>query len=172
MKPRLLLTSSLLMVCMSLTLSAQTLNVQAATPPTGQPTEETQGRLADDSKVKELLTGQEDTSPYSTDQPYIKLTTAKTKGKWQLTLGIKKADKGTAWADLNGNERIDEVTPKYALLGTHAGRRTFICNALALGIPPQVVMKWTGHSDYKAMKPYINIADDIKANAMSKFNQL
>ena len=71
-----------------------------------------------------------------------------------------------------GNERIDEVTPKYALLGTHAGRRTFICNALALGIPPQVVMKWTGHSDYKAMKPYIDIADDIKANAMSKFNQI
>ena len=71
-----------------------------------------------------------------------------------------------------GNERIDEVTPKYALLGTHAGRRTFICNAFALGIPPQVVMKWTGHSDYKTMKPYIDIADDIKANAMSKFNQL
>ena len=71
-----------------------------------------------------------------------------------------------------GNERIDEVTPKYALLGTHAGRRTFICNALALGIPPQVVMKWTGHSDYKAMKSYIDIADDIKASAMSKFNQL
>ena len=44
-----------------------------------------------------------------------------------------------------GNERIDEITPKYALLGTHAGRRTFICNALALGIPTQVVMKWTGH---------------------------
>lgn len=71
-----------------------------------------------------------------------------------------------------GNERIDEVTPKYALLSTHAGRRTFICNALALGIPAQVVMKWTGHSDYKAMKPYIDIADDIKANAMNKFNQL
>ena len=71
-----------------------------------------------------------------------------------------------------GNERIDDVTPKYVLLGTHAGRRTFICNALALGIPPQVVMKWTGHSDFKAMKPYIDIADDIKANAMSKFNQL
>jgi integrase len=71
-----------------------------------------------------------------------------------------------------GNRRMDEVTPKYALLGTHAGRRTFICNALSLGIPPQVVMKWTGHSDYKAMKPYIDIADDIKASAMEKFNQL
>jgi hypothetical protein len=71
-----------------------------------------------------------------------------------------------------GNQRIDEVTPKHALLGTHAARRTFICNALSLGIPPQVVMKWTGHNDYKAMKPYIDIADDIKVSAMDKFNQL
>lgn len=71
-----------------------------------------------------------------------------------------------------GNKRIDEVIPKYALLSTHAGRRTFICNALALGIPAQVVMKWTGHSDYKAMKPYIDVADDIKANAMARFNKL
>ena len=71
-----------------------------------------------------------------------------------------------------GNRRIDEVLPKYALLGTHAGRRTFICNALSLGIPPQVVMKWTGHSDYTAMKPYIDIADDIKSNAMDKFNKI
>ena len=65
-----------------------------------------------------------------------------------------------------GNERIDEVTPKYALLGTHAGRRTFICNALSMGIPAQTVMKWTGHSDYKAMKPYIDIADKDKQEAM------
>ena len=71
-----------------------------------------------------------------------------------------------------GNERIDEIFPKYALLSTHAGRRTFICNALALGISAEVVMKWTGHSDYKAMKPYIDIADEIKASAMNKFNTL
>ena len=70
-----------------------------------------------------------------------------------------------------GNERIDEVFPKYELLGTHAGRRTFICNALSLGISPQVVMKWTGHSDYKAMKPYIDIADSAKAEAMKLFDK-
>jgi integrase len=71
-----------------------------------------------------------------------------------------------------GNKRINEVTPKYALLGTHVGRRTFIYNALLLGIPPQVVIKWTGHSDYKAIKPYMDIADDAKANAMDKFDRL
>lgn len=34
------------------------------------------------------------------------------------------------------------------------------------------VMKWTGHNDYKEMKPYIDIADDIKVSAMDKFNQI
>jgi len=53
---------------------------------------------------------------------------------------------------------------------TRCKKKHWICNALSLGIPPQVVMKWTGHSDYKAMKPYIDIADDIKAKAMQKFN--
>lgn len=47
-------------------------------------------------------------------------------------------------------QRVEETYPKYALVGTHAARRTFICFALSNGIPPQVVMKWTGHSDYKA----------------------
>ena len=70
-----------------------------------------------------------------------------------------------------GNERIDVVKPKYELVGTHTGRRTFICNALGMGISPQIVMKWTGHSDYKAMKPYIDVADEIKMEAMKKFNQ-
>lgn len=74
--------------------------------------------------------------------------------------------------EYKGNKRIDVIVPKYSLIGTHAGRRTFICNALSLGIPPQVVMKWTGHSDYKAMKPYIDIADEVKANAMERFNLL
>ena len=69
-----------------------------------------------------------------------------------------------------GAERFDEVYPKYELIGTHCGRRTFICCALAMGIAPQTVMKWTGHSDYKSMKPYIDIADTEKKKAMSLFN--
>jgi integrase len=69
-----------------------------------------------------------------------------------------------------GNERKEELIPKYELISTHAGRRTFICMALSKGIPPSVVMKWTGHSDYKAMKPYIDIADDVKEEYMKKFD--
>lgn len=70
-----------------------------------------------------------------------------------------------------GAERYDEIHPKYELIGTHCGRRTFICNALILGISPNIVMKWTGHSDYKAMKPYIDITDKAKSEAMNLFNR-
>lgn len=71
-----------------------------------------------------------------------------------------------------GSERVEETVPKYELLTTHVGRRTFICNALMLNIAPSIVMKWTGHSDYDAMKPYIEIADKAKETAMSLFNSL
>lgn len=71
-----------------------------------------------------------------------------------------------------GNERKDEVKEKWELVGTHTGRKTFIVNALSLGIPPNVVMKWTGHSDYKSMKPYIDIVDSIKASEMTKLDSL
>ena len=71
-----------------------------------------------------------------------------------------------------GNQRIDTVRPKFDLVGTHTGRRTFIVNALSLGIAPNIVMKWTGHSDYKSMKPYIDIVDDVKAREMSKLDTL
>ena len=71
-----------------------------------------------------------------------------------------------------GNVRTDNIQPKWELVGTHTGRRTFIVNALSLGITPNIVMKWTGHSDYKAMKPYIDIVDSIKASSMTKFDGL
>lgn len=67
-------------------------------------------------------------------------------------------------------QRVEETAPKWALIGTHAARRTFICYALTIGIPPQVVMKFTGHSDYSAMKPYIDIAGADAAKAMQLMN--
>lgn len=69
-----------------------------------------------------------------------------------------------------GSHRYEEVLPKYAVITTHCARRTFVVNALRLGIPAEVVMKWTGHSDYKAMKPYIKIVDKLKVEEMGKFD--
>jgi integrase len=80
-------------------------------------------------------------------------------------------DKPVGITYYKGTKRVDEIYPKYALLSSHAGRRTFICNALTLGISPQIIMKWTGHSDYKSMKPYIDITDKAKEEAMCLFSE-
>lgn len=69
-----------------------------------------------------------------------------------------------------GKERITESFKKYELISTHTGRRTFICLALANNIPPQTVMKITGHSDYKSMQPYIDVTDQSKVDAVNIFN--
>lgn len=71
-----------------------------------------------------------------------------------------------------GSERHDELKEKWELITSHCGRRTFIVNALSMGITPNVTMSWTGHSDYRSMKPYIAIVDDIKKESMTKFNDI
>ena len=71
-----------------------------------------------------------------------------------------------------GQERIDTYFPKYELIGTHAGRRTFTTQSLSRGIPAEIVMKWTGHKDYRSMKPYIDVVDDLKAKAMKKLDDM
>lgn len=69
-----------------------------------------------------------------------------------------------------GIKRYDQTYKKYELLSTHCGRRTFVCNALSLGIPANIIMKWTGHSDFKTMKPYMDIMDKARRSAMTAFN--
>lgn len=83
-------------------------------------------------------------------------------------VGLKEPIRETFY---KAGKRVDQISPKYELIGTHSARRTFICNAIMMGIPPTVVMKWTGHSDYDAMKPYIEIADAAKKSEMSKFDK-
>ena len=38
--------------------------------------------------------------------------------------------------------------------------------SLSFGFAPEFVMKFTGHADYKSMKPYIDIAEKNKTDAM------
>jgi integrase len=71
----------------------------------------------------------------------------------------------------SGTTRQERVVPKYEVLTSHCGRRTFVVNALRMGIPPSVVMEWTGHSNYKAMTPYIKIVDESKAENMALFDR-
>ncbi|MVW93695.1 site-specific integrase [Elizabethkingia meningoseptica] len=68
-------------------------------------------------------------------------------------------------------KRIEKTTPKYKLISTHAGRRTFVVNSLYLGIPAEVIMSWTGHRSHKTMKPYVKIVNELKSSEMNKFNK-
>lgn len=83
-----------------------------------------------------------------------------------------KIDEPTRIVYFQGNKRFEEVLPKWQLLTTHVARRTFVVTALQLGIPAEVIMRWTGHSRYEAMKPYIAIVDELKKTSMSKFDTL
>ena len=69
-----------------------------------------------------------------------------------------------------GNKRHTTTMKKCDAISTHAGRRTFICLAIELGILPVVIREWTGHSTDKAMKPYISVTNKKKAREMSKFD--
>jgi len=34
------------------------------------------------------------------------------------------------------------------------------------------MMKWTGHSDYDSMRPYIDTVDSMRSKAMEIFNKM
>ena len=69
-----------------------------------------------------------------------------------------------------GSERLERTSLAWEVITTHWARRTFVVNALRLGIPAEVVMKFTGHSSYAAMRPYIDVADETKRRFMSLFD--
>lgn len=69
-----------------------------------------------------------------------------------------------------GNDRREDEQLTFEAITTHWARRTFVVHALRLGIPAEVVMRFTGHSGYSAMRPYIAIADELKAEAMQRFD--
>ena len=71
----------------------------------------------------------------------------------------------------SGSQRIEETLPKYEVITSHIGRHTFVVQALTLGIPSEVIRKYTGHKTEATMRPYIAIADTLKAQEMAKFNR-
>lgn len=71
-----------------------------------------------------------------------------------------------------GSQRYDTTRPKWEVLTTHAARRTFVVTALTLGVPAEVIIMWTGHSDFKAMRPYFAIVDEVKRERMAAFDTI
>ncbi len=53
------------------------------------------------------------------------------------------------------------MVPKYELITTHTGRRTFVTLSLEKGVRPEVLMRITGHKDMRTMKKYIKLTEKV-----------
>ncbi len=74
--------------------------------------------------------------------------------------------------EFKGNKRIETTYEKWELITTHTARKTFIINALYLGIQPDIIRSWTGHKDHKTMALYTKIVSEQKRTSMDKFNSI
>lgn len=81
-------------------------------------------------------------------------------------------DNEIEFVQLSGAERQVLKLKKYECISSHTARRTFVCNSLSLGIPPNIVMKWTGHKNYKSMNPYIDVTSKATQESMRLFDSL
>jgi len=67
-----------------------------------------------------------------------------------------------------GNERIEKEFPKYQLIGTHTGRRTFVTLSLEKGMRAETLMQITGHKSISSFKKYIKITESVKSKEMAQ----
>lgn len=71
-----------------------------------------------------------------------------------------------------GGERVSRTVPKWEKLGCHTGRRTFVTLSLERGLRPEVVMKITGHKDWKSFKRYVNITENAIEREFAKVYEM
>lgn len=67
-----------------------------------------------------------------------------------------------------GKLEVHTSKPKWELITTHVGRRTCATRLLMKGMPPQAVMKITGHKDYKSFAKYVNIPEEAHMEMIRK----
>jgi integrase len=60
-----------------------------------------------------------------------------------------------------GSQEIVRKEPKYNFISFHSGRRNFCTISLSKGISSEVIMKITGHKDYRVFKKYVGLADKV-----------
>lgn len=85
---------------------------------------------------------------------------------------LAQLDRTVRQVFFRGNERHEEALLLFEDFTTHYARRTFVVHALRLGIPSEVITRFTGHNSLQAMKPYVAIVDELKATAMHRFDEV
>ena len=72
---------------------------------------------------------------------------------------------------MQGGNRIETTLPKWEMITSHVGRKTFTTLAIHLGINITVTAKWTGHKTDE-IERYYTILDSKQEKEMNKFNTL
>jgi integrase len=81
-------------------------------------------------------------------------------GKW---IGIDEEEQVVTF---KAGKRLETFVPRYELLSSHVGRRTFITLSILKGIPTPVIQSITGHKDLKSFQKYIQLNNNDKMKAM------
>jgi hypothetical protein len=68
-------------------------------------------------------------------------------------------------------ERIEKTVPKYKLISTHIGRKTFITLSVLLEVQAEVTMGLTTHHSHETMEKYYTVNMEMKRIAMKKFSK-
>jgi integrase len=66
----------------------------------------------------------------------------------------------------SGVKRIEIEKPKFEFVSTHCARRTFTTLSLEKNMRPEIVMKITGHANYKTMEGYMKLVDSVVKKEM------
>lgn len=67
-----------------------------------------------------------------------------------------------------GGKREVRTVPKYELIKSHTARRTFASMLYKAGIPPRIIMGFTGHSSLDVFMNYVIIDNEDRMNAVKK----
>ena len=87
-----------------------------------------------------------------------KISNAKFNKHLKVLFQVLNLDRPIVTNVVKGKVVHRSVSPLYSIITSHDARRTFITLCLQKGIPIQDVMRMSGHSDYKGMKPYMRVS--------------
>ena len=68
-----------------------------------------------------------------------------------------------------GGKEIATKRPKYELITSHAGRRSFATNMYLAGLPSITIMAITGHKTEKSFMKYLKITQAQHAELVGRF---
>ncbi|WP_375433836.1 tyrosine-type recombinase/integrase [uncultured Hymenobacter sp.] len=69
-------------------------------------------------------------------------------------------DTPTEQVEYRGSQRTSTTHPKYELISSHTGRRTYVTLSLEGGLSWETIMESTGHKDFKSFRRYIQVTPE------------